>query len=163
MLWVDALCINQKDLEERSAQVRQMADIYGKAWRVVVWLGRQSCRAHNVVYTLDQLGRYPPALRIPGPAQNIHHWSSLSVDELQDWVARLRNYFDIAVLAPQSQVSRIKEMAARQREAHKLEEAEFLDKLGVCLEEAEQPRKFEAHRVELEISWNNLSKSKEET
>lgn len=39
-LWVDALCINQQDLEERNAQVLKMKKIYPMAQRVVVWLGR---------------------------------------------------------------------------------------------------------------------------
>lgn len=38
-LWIDAVCINQADLAERSAQVRLMAEIYFRASRVVVWLG----------------------------------------------------------------------------------------------------------------------------
>lgn len=38
-LWVDALCINQKDLGERAVQVSHMRRIYGSAERVVVWLG----------------------------------------------------------------------------------------------------------------------------
>jgi len=37
-LWVDAICINQDDTEERARQVRSMAQIYAKANRVVVWL-----------------------------------------------------------------------------------------------------------------------------
>lgn len=38
-IWVDAICINQQDREERGHQVRSMAKIYGRAHRVVVWLG----------------------------------------------------------------------------------------------------------------------------
>lgn len=38
-IWVDAICINQQDRQERGNQVRYMAKIYGKANRVVVWLG----------------------------------------------------------------------------------------------------------------------------
>ncbi|KAF2019183.1 HET-domain-containing protein [Aaosphaeria arxii CBS 175.79] len=38
-LWVDALCINQEDIEERSSQVAMMASIYWHASQVVVWLG----------------------------------------------------------------------------------------------------------------------------
>ncbi|KAI1413443.1 HET-domain-containing protein [Hypoxylon sp. FL1857] len=38
-VWVDALCINQEDLDERSAQVARMKEIYHNAWRVVIWLG----------------------------------------------------------------------------------------------------------------------------
>ncbi|KAF1957543.1 HET-domain-containing protein [Byssothecium circinans] len=38
-LWVDALCINQNDLEERSNQVQLMGTIYSSAHEVMVWLG----------------------------------------------------------------------------------------------------------------------------
>jgi Heterokaryon incompatibility protein (HET) len=38
-LWVDALWINQSDLQERASQVHQMKDIYQRASIVVVWLG----------------------------------------------------------------------------------------------------------------------------
>jgi hypothetical protein len=38
-LWIDQLCINQADNEERSAQVSLMSEIYKKAARVIVWLG----------------------------------------------------------------------------------------------------------------------------
>ncbi|PHH89676.1 hypothetical protein CDD83_5529 [Cordyceps sp. RAO-2017] len=38
-LWVDAICINQDDLAEKSAQVRLMGQIYRSAECVVVWLG----------------------------------------------------------------------------------------------------------------------------
>ncbi|KAJ8109198.1 hypothetical protein OPT61_g7634 [Boeremia exigua] len=38
-LWIDALCINQDDHEERGHQVRQMASIYERARQVIFWLG----------------------------------------------------------------------------------------------------------------------------
>ncbi|KAH7330151.1 heterokaryon incompatibility protein-domain-containing protein [Rhexocercosporidium sp. MPI-PUGE-AT-0058] len=38
-LWVDALCINQQDMEEKGHQVALMKDIYAYAKEVVVWLG----------------------------------------------------------------------------------------------------------------------------
>ncbi|KAI1125589.1 heterokaryon incompatibility protein-domain-containing protein [Nemania abortiva] len=36
-LWVDALCINQSDNDEKSTQVRRMLTIYQKASKVVIW------------------------------------------------------------------------------------------------------------------------------
>ncbi len=39
VLWVDAVCINQADLQECERQVQMMWDIYSKASCVVVWLG----------------------------------------------------------------------------------------------------------------------------
>ena len=38
-LWVDALCINQQDLPERSCQVPLMQFIYGQAKHTIVWFG----------------------------------------------------------------------------------------------------------------------------
>ena len=41
ILWVDAVCINQVDLDERSAQVAMMDRVYTCASQVVVWLQRE--------------------------------------------------------------------------------------------------------------------------
>ena len=44
LIWVDAICINQEDIEERSAQVQKMAGIYRNAVEVVGWLGEKTER-----------------------------------------------------------------------------------------------------------------------
>ena len=41
-IWVDALCINQDDNEEKSVQVSRMSSVYYKADKVVAYLGKQS-------------------------------------------------------------------------------------------------------------------------
>jgi hypothetical protein len=38
-IWIDQLCINQKNTLERSAQVAEMGTIYQRARRVVAWVG----------------------------------------------------------------------------------------------------------------------------
>lgn len=38
-LWVDAICIDQENLNEKNHQVEMMAEIYGNAVRVCIWLG----------------------------------------------------------------------------------------------------------------------------
>jgi hypothetical protein len=38
-LWVDAICINQHEADERSRQILRMRDIYARALKVTVWLG----------------------------------------------------------------------------------------------------------------------------
>ncbi|KAF5578044.1 heterokaryon incompatibility (het-6OR allele) [Fusarium pseudocircinatum] len=40
LFWIDALCINQNDLQERKLQVGMMDRIFGGASHVVVWLGK---------------------------------------------------------------------------------------------------------------------------
>lgn len=39
--WVDAICINQSDTQEKTHQVAQMAPIYRRAKRVLAWLGEE--------------------------------------------------------------------------------------------------------------------------
>lgn len=42
VLWIDAICVDQRNLKERGHQVKRMADIYTKAAKVLVWLGPES-------------------------------------------------------------------------------------------------------------------------
>jgi hypothetical protein len=42
VLWIDQLCIDQDDLKEPAQQVEMMGEIYSKASRVLIWLGRES-------------------------------------------------------------------------------------------------------------------------
>ncbi|KAM0710668.1 hypothetical protein Q7P35_001406 [Cladosporium inversicolor] len=37
--WVDAVCINQQDIAERTSQVRAMSETYGNAGMVAAWIG----------------------------------------------------------------------------------------------------------------------------
>ncbi|KAL6882302.1 heterokaryon incompatibility protein domain-containing protein [Trichoderma longibrachiatum] len=39
-LWIDAICINQKDDPEKSVQVQLMFEVYANAERVNIWLGQ---------------------------------------------------------------------------------------------------------------------------
>jgi hypothetical protein len=52
ILWIDAICINQEDNEEKGRQVRLMAKIYAKASRVVVWLGKAANNSDHALIAL---------------------------------------------------------------------------------------------------------------
>ena len=52
-VWVDALCINQQDDEERSHQVRRMGTIFQKANQVAVWLGDAQDMTEEDIKTLS--------------------------------------------------------------------------------------------------------------
>ncbi|KAK5734367.1 hypothetical protein LTR17_009031 [Elasticomyces elasticus] len=39
-LWVDAVCINQENVEERNEQVAMMGEIYASATSVLIWIGQ---------------------------------------------------------------------------------------------------------------------------
>lgn len=66
-LWVDALCINQSDVQERGHQVRLTKRIYETAEMVLVWLGMGNDLTHLATKVLN-----------------------VEADELQDRVARER-------------------------------------------------------------------------
>ena len=38
-LWIDALCINQNNAEEKAVEVKRMDVIYANTWSALVWLG----------------------------------------------------------------------------------------------------------------------------
>ncbi|KAN0120325.1 Heterokaryon incompatibility protein (HET) domain containing protein [Hyaloscypha variabilis] len=38
-LWIDAICINQRDMDEKSTQVSMMGRIFSQTQKVIIWLG----------------------------------------------------------------------------------------------------------------------------
>lgn len=55
VLWIDAICINQQDMQERSSQVQRMGDIYQLARQTTVWLGPEEYDSCLAIETLDDL------------------------------------------------------------------------------------------------------------
>ncbi|KAI0183831.1 heterokaryon incompatibility protein-domain-containing protein [Xylaria flabelliformis] len=56
LLWVDYLCINQRNDTEKAWQVGLMRDIYSKADHVLAWLGPGDCESQRAMEYLDTLG-----------------------------------------------------------------------------------------------------------
>ncbi|KAK1240067.1 hypothetical protein MKX08_007509 [Trichoderma sp. CBMAI-0020] len=52
VLWIDAICIDQTNTEERGDQIRHMAEIYCKANRVIVWLGESTDDSDQVLKSI---------------------------------------------------------------------------------------------------------------
>ena len=93
-LWVDAICINQRDDNERNVQIRRMADIYELAQRVVVWLGPEANDSKLAISTLQHLGRQVEITsrntRVRSPEATepdwFHSWCKLPYTE-EIWLA----------------------------------------------------------------------------
>ena len=52
VLWIDAICIDQQNLEERGPQVERMGDVYSLADRVIVWLGPEDSTSVQAIQFL---------------------------------------------------------------------------------------------------------------
>jgi Heterokaryon incompatibility protein (HET) len=48
-LWIDALCINQSDNEEKGEQVIHMTEIYTNAEQTIVWLGPAENDSNQII------------------------------------------------------------------------------------------------------------------
>lgn len=52
-LWIDQLCVNQDDIDERSSQVSIMSKIYRASARLLVWLGPSNMDSYRVKELVD--------------------------------------------------------------------------------------------------------------
>lgn len=56
VLWIDSLCINQGDNEDKARQIQFMAQIYGAARDVIVWLGEAADNSDEALEALRAAG-----------------------------------------------------------------------------------------------------------
>ncbi|KAH6648755.1 heterokaryon incompatibility protein-domain-containing protein [Truncatella angustata] len=59
-LWIDAVCINQTDFQEKNQQIPMMSMIYAGAARLTIWLGSASEDSHLAIDQLRLLGSGSP-------------------------------------------------------------------------------------------------------
>ncbi len=113
-LWIDAFCINQQDLEEKAAQVKNMYRIYQKSNRVLAWLGQEDPWSFLAFRLLDEARqmegvqwqedyselseyssqpRYPDVIRTEESSDGIYH-SPQCLDPLMKAHNALLNIFN---------------------------------------------------------------------
>lgn len=63
-LWVDALCINQRDDQEKSKQVQKMGNIFSAAIQVAGWLGYEEAVSRKAMQSLGRMARIADSLHI---------------------------------------------------------------------------------------------------
>ncbi|KAK3381710.1 heterokaryon incompatibility protein-domain-containing protein [Podospora didyma] len=56
VIWVDAICINQKNDEEKAQQVGLMAELYGLAGKTFAWIGVRTKDSDVAMATLERVG-----------------------------------------------------------------------------------------------------------
>ncbi|XP_014556614.1 hypothetical protein COCVIDRAFT_26613 [Bipolaris victoriae FI3] len=103
--WIDFLCINQANLEERSQQVTHMKDIYHNAEEVVIWLGEESNDSNLAVNFIkmhdkfEQQGNSIEQIRkaFNGVGEYTAHWIALSNFLSRKWWSRIWTIQEFAV------------------------------------------------------------------
>jgi len=56
-MWIDAVCIDQSNISERSHQVMLIREIYTNAETVDIWLGSDAALGGEIVEFLEMAGR----------------------------------------------------------------------------------------------------------
>ncbi|KAF2836616.1 HET-domain-containing protein, partial [Patellaria atrata CBS 101060] len=95
--WVDQICINQSNIDERGEQVSLMRRIYKRARSVQVWLGEEADDSSVAVGLLNTIGappRHAPGERtIQYPSfpedEVVRHWNSLRALFKRPWWERV--------------------------------------------------------------------------
>jgi hypothetical protein len=62
VMWIDAICIDQDDKKDKEHQIPLMAEIYAKAYRVVVWLGDAEGGIDRALESIRLAGENPAKL-----------------------------------------------------------------------------------------------------
>ncbi|KAL8418644.1 hypothetical protein RB594_002025 [Gaeumannomyces avenae] len=79
LFWIDAICINQQDIEERNQQVPRMRHIYFRAHAVVVWLGADHVEIQNKI---PEFKKTPfPESDGPRPKEQVKMVQALQTDK----------------------------------------------------------------------------------
>ncbi|RFN52095.1 het-domain-containing protein [Fusarium flagelliforme] len=72
ILWVDAICINQRDKKERGHQVAQMRYVYEAAEEVFIWLGKGDEETSNLIKAVHSIDE---KAKRAGPRANYKDWT----------------------------------------------------------------------------------------
>lgn len=72
ILWVDAICINQRDKKERGHQVAQMRYVYEAAEEVFIWLGEGDEETSNLIKAVHSIDE---KAKRAGPRANYKDWT----------------------------------------------------------------------------------------
>ena len=95
VLWIDAICTNQRDLDEREHQVALMGEVYSKTARTLVWLGKadewtlKAFKSLDIIYqqVLEEMDDSSKLRKVLYGSTNIFQYSTASLPEGLDFTA----------------------------------------------------------------------------
>ncbi|KAJ5062029.1 heterokaryon incompatibility protein-domain-containing protein [Bipolaris maydis] len=93
ILWIDAICINQENKAEQSQQVQQMGQIYEKAEKLLIWLGKATPQIIALMETLSQFRNTDPDYHYKPETFKDWNWKdhSIAIKQLlnREWFTRV--------------------------------------------------------------------------
>jgi Heterokaryon incompatibility protein (HET) len=88
-LWIDAICINQDNLDEKNHQVEMMNKIYGNATKVCIWLGDPSKSSERALkFIKEEVLKLQDFDELCSSRAHSHKWRSLLELMQRDWFSR---------------------------------------------------------------------------
>ncbi|KAN0077632.1 Heterokaryon incompatibility protein (HET) domain containing protein [Elaphomyces granulatus] len=87
LMWVDAICINQHDEEEKTAQIARMWEIYRKATGVCIWLGEGEKSSYDAMKFITEIVD-SESDDIFRDKERIPQWRDLANLMRNDWFSR---------------------------------------------------------------------------
>lgn len=88
LLWIDALCINQGDIKERSLQVMRMGDIFSRAANVCIWLGEAADRSDEAMDFVEQVSHLGKLDKLIRDRSLVGTWQALAMLMRRSWFSR---------------------------------------------------------------------------
>jgi len=79
-IWIDAICINQKDKIEKEQQIPLMGDVYSRAEKAYMWLGEGNEKSDRAMAFLARSGLleyFPIEVAEEGSAPKPRTWAAL--------------------------------------------------------------------------------------
>ncbi|GAP87254.1 hypothetical protein SAMD00023353_2701660 [Rosellinia necatrix] len=76
-LWVDAICIDQENDDEKSTQVSLMGKVYNLCWRVVIWIGEHDALTNYAFKAI----KFMASRSASGEQFNYYDWKQIQRNE----------------------------------------------------------------------------------
>ena len=112
MLWIDAVCIDQNNNDEKIEQIPRMKDIYHHANQVVIWLGlddESTSQALDLIQLAAKCLRQESGQSMPQGVES-RFWESFSDERNRQWgfprLEDLESWLPVAALFARSWFSR---------------------------------------------------------
>jgi len=80
--WIDAICINQRDMEEKSRQVLMMDQIYRAATQTIVWVGLEDEFTKDAFSLIKSIGSIPRNRHRPLTLEDFNYKQELILREM---------------------------------------------------------------------------------